>query len=696
MQPILVGDNRKNTNIPARRLTGHEELIIPMPTGILVLPHTVTRQVLKATMGKPGELSPQPTGPNRLRSTRNRLAGRQIEETMPPAGDWMVGAGYPEQADLVKDSITGKWRQTGFWGSPEPGGATVAQDTNKSGVLTPSDAMRRLTEIQMARQMLLGQLRQASPVRAADGIFAQMLQIPSFYERQLAAQQQQMQQMVSLQAQQNPRLPTFQLPPVPRLQPPAASIQDLPLRLSQIIPERQFGDLRTHDFRMDRPEDRAMLGRGLRNLPQQSPLPFPSTPEGQRQAYQVIARLILQALGMMPPQDMPQQLPNQGPLSQPWPVQEPPRYVQAPPDAPIVPPVAPELPRELQPLPIGPVVTPNWKTTGPTTVTAQPGTDPLALQNIQQGTVNVLNTPRSVPYTSWADPSKVFVYDPTINTYRPLRPGETVPAGTNVRIDARWGYGVPNVVQPPEPAPPRMPPPDIPVKAVQVDVKPGTDPLALSNLTPGAINYTTTNRPVSYTSFAEPEKVYVVNPDGSMRPLRYGEIVPPGTNIAIDARIGYGPVRSPVEYVPHRMAQGGFVDDPAVDYYRQLSPNAVTSLDPQAPQRWGDANPNAFQFAIYSPEAMGGMPFIRRLLSGQLGREFGAFAVPIGSERFALENVPFIPNPQTVARMMPSEQQMTRSLYEQGLQMYWPDIVAAMQRATPYAQGQIGTARYRP
>lgn len=35
-------------------------------------------------------------------------------------------------------------------------------------------------------------------------------------------------------------------------------------------PLTAFGDLRTHDFRMDRPEDRAMLGRGLRNLPQQS------------------------------------------------------------------------------------------------------------------------------------------------------------------------------------------------------------------------------------------------------------------------------------------------------------------------------------------------------------------------------------------------------------------------------------------
>lgn len=649
MQPILVGDNREGTNVPARRLTGHEELIIPMPTGILVLPHTVTRQVLKATMGKPGELSPQPTGPNRLRSTRNRLAGRQSEEILPPAGDWMVGAGYPQQADLVKDSITGKWRQAGFWGSPEPGGATVAQDMNKSGVLGPSDVMRRLTEIQMARQMLLGQLRQGMPVRAAGGVFAEMLQIPSLYEQQLAAQrQQQMQQMSRPQAPQAPR---FQVPEVPKLELPTISQDQMVNIISQAIAQR--------------------LGVGQQQQQQAQPEQQPrQTFRGLRGASNVDFRQFQR------PQNPPPQPQPQLPI--------------------------PNLPRDLQPLPIGPIVTPNRNLPGPAPVIPQPGTDPLALQNIRQGTVNVVNTPRAVPYTSWADPSKVFVYDPTINTYRPLQPGETVPAGTNVRIDARWGYGVPNVVQPPEPAPPRMPPPGTPVKAVQVDVKPGTDPLALANLTPGAINYTTTNRPVPYTSFAEPEKVYVVNPDGSMRPLQYGEIVPPGTNIAIDARTGYGPVKPPIpELIPHqftplRMAQGGFMENPAVEYYKELSPNAVTSLNPQAPQQWGNANPNAFQFAIYSPEAMGGMPFIRRLLSGQLGREFGGFAVPIGSERFALENVPFIPNPQTVARMMPSEQQMTRSLYEQGLQMYWPDIVAAMQRATPYAQGQIGTARYRP
>lgn len=74
-------------------------------------------------------------------------------------------------------------------------------------------------------------------------------------------------------------------------------------------------------------------------------------------------------------------------------------------------------------------------------VTPTKNPDPLAVANLSPGAYNVVTSPRDVPYTSWADPSKVYVTDPITGQWRTVVPGETVPKGSQVIIDATGGYG---------------------------------------------------------------------------------------------------------------------------------------------------------------------------------------------------------------------------------------------------------------
>ena len=107
------------------------------------------------------------------------------------------------------------------------------------------------------------------------------------------------------------------------------------------------------------------------------------------------------------------------------------------------------------------------------------------------------------------------------------------------------------------------------------------------------------------------------------------------------------------------------------------------STAPQAGQSYG--MPGGLQYTVYSPEVLANMPYLQKLFGGGAVPEFQGFGANLSVPSMGIASLPDQFSLQRYSAMMPTEQDMVRSLYTQGAAMDWNDLMGRIRRATPLA-----------
>lgn len=108
---------------------------------------------------------------------------------------------------------------------------------------------------------------------------------------------------------------------------------------------------------------------------------------------------------------------------------------------------------------------------------------------------------------------------------------------------------------------------------------------------------------------------------------------------------------------------------------------------------YGAGNPYRFQFAQYDPATLGNQPFIQKLRGTREATPFGGFGATLSNPSLGITNMPWAINYKTLLNMNPSEQKQAESLYSQGLNVDFNDVVEQSRRAAPIG-ARFGVAGY--
>lgn len=97
----------------------------------------------------------------------------------------------------------------------------------------------------------------------------------------------------------------------------------------------------------------------------------------------------------------------------------------------------------------------------------------------------------------------------------------------------------------------------------------------------------------------------------------------------------------------------------------------------------------------YSPEELGRQPFMQKLYGPQTrAPAFQGFGAPLSNPSIGVYNAPSLLNLQRYNRLAPTEQDLTESLYAQGLSFDPRDLFARSMAAMPGAGARFGQAGY--
>lgn len=107
-----------------------------------------------------------------------------------------------------------------------------------------------------------------------------------------------------------------------------------------------------------------------------------------------------------------------------------------------------------------------------------------------------------------------------------------------------------------------------------------------------------------------------------------------------------------------------------------------------------DTTTPTFTYNKYTPEQLGQMPFIKKLFGGMDNPAFQGFGQPISNPAIGVSNVPSLLNLQRYMGLAPTEQDMTQSLYEQGLGLDMRDVLTRSQRGAPQQFSFSGATAY--
>lgn len=98
-------------------------------------------------------------------------------------------------------------------------------------------------------------------------------------------------------------------------------------------------------------------------------------------------------------------------------------------------------------------------------------------------------------------------------------------------------------------------------------------------------------------------------------------------------------------------------------------------------------------YTTYSPETLGSQPFIQKLRGEMPANQFGEFGASLSNPSLGIYDMPSNINLQRYMSLLPSEQDQTQSLYQQGLGVDFRDMLEQARRASPWG-ASFGPASY--
>lgn len=173
-----------------------------------------------------------------------------------------------------------------------------------------------------------------------------------------------------------------------------------------------------------------------------------------------------------------------------------------------------------------------------------------------------------------------------------------------------------------------------------------------------------------------------------------------GTDHVIADRPQYDANGNLITPAPARGYQPGLVRQRWAQFMRRMFPHLATGgtvglPTSSADNYYGtDTTTPTFTYNKYTPEQLGAMPFIQKLFHGAPVTPFQGFGQPISNPQIGVSNVPAMLNLQRYSGLNPTEQDMTQSLYEQGLGLDMRDIMARSAKAAPGVFGFSGATAY--